>query len=240
VRELEDTIATLTRERDEARQRANEQEAEKEMESHAADVWEMDCKKAESDRDAWKAKAELPPQPDDVGAVLREANVLLAVAQHYGSKKWLEDVVTLRLKIKAHLTAVLNAEMVALHTQLGAEDEESVLDAVLRLQRSREDDTVLLGTVAAERDAAFAERDAARHMLTAYGCRDAAGHNDDDCPLCSAEHALLNTRESLTEARRVLREVEWEASARICPICASAKRHGHLPDCRLKAALEGQ
>lgn len=51
VRELEDTIATLTRERDEARQHANEQEAEKEMESHAADVWEMDCKKAEKRED---------------------------------------------------------------------------------------------------------------------------------------------------------------------------------------------
>lgn len=62
-------LATAERERDEARQRANEQEAEKEMESHAADVWEMDCKKAEADRDAWKAKAEaadaeLPPLPE--------------------------------------------------------------------------------------------------------------------------------------------------------------------------------
>jgi len=55
---------------------------------------------------------------------------------------------------------------------------------------------------------AEAERDKARHMLTVYGCRDAAGHNEDDCPLCSAEHALLNTRESLSEARRVLREVD--------------------------------
>ena len=82
---------------------------------------------------------------------------------------------------------------------------------------------------------AEAERDAARHMLTVYGCRDAAGHNEDDCPLCSAEHALLNAlaerdalreqvtcgehermalvvvadaiRDDRTEARRVLREV---------------------------------
>lgn len=34
--------------------------------------------------------------------------------------------------------AVLNAEMVTLHTQLGAEDDETVLDAVLRVQRTHE------------------------------------------------------------------------------------------------------
>lgn len=44
------------------------------------------------------------------------------------------------------------------------------------------------------------------HAGVRYLRRDAAGHNDDDCPLCSAEHALLNTRESLTEARRVREE----------------------------------
>ena len=73
-----DTIATLTRERDEAQQRANEQEAEKEMESHAADVWEMDCKKAEADRDAWKAKAEAAEQR------LAEFNAYLADAPTVG------------------------------------------------------------------------------------------------------------------------------------------------------------
>ncbi len=125
------------------------------------------------------------------------------------------------------------------------------------LRQANEDDTVLLGTVAGQRDAALAERDAAernereyraacemsicalrdsrerweqravlaqaerdalradlkltqgvlaaaQHRLIAWGCRD--GHDEDGCPLCSAEHALLNTREYLAEAHRVLRE----------------------------------
>ena len=46
------------------------------------------------------------------------------------------------------------------HWPQACEAVQSIIDEVRRLQQAREDDTVLLGTVAGERDAAIAERDA--------------------------------------------------------------------------------
>jgi hypothetical protein len=138
---------------------------------------------------------------------------------------------------------------------------KTLIAEVRRVQQQAEQTAILLnnatrlaGEATDQRDAALAERDAlkadlkltqgvlnaAQHRLIVWGCRD--GHDEDGCPLCSAEHALLNTRESLTEARRVLREVEWAFdngydSEDACALCHQPRSTGHLSDCALAAVL---
>ena len=146
------------------------------------------------------------------------------------------DMQRLLVRAKTRITALEAQVEDARHETRMAESRATANRVEAEEVRRNRD--ALIARIEAERkyvEQAGRERDAARHMLTVYGCRDAAGHNEDDCPLCSAEHALLNAlaerdalreqvtcgehermalvvvadaiRDDRTEARRVLRAV---------------------------------
>lgn len=121
------------------------------------------------------------------------------------------------------------AALAAVQAELAAErekhDEEAYNDAMSALAAAQVEVARLNAVVAAlegamnPQDAADAHEQFGRRMAETMAAEHGHARMDD-------------TATQLTEARRVLREVQW-----ICPICSGMHTRGHRSDCALAAML---